>query len=569
MKRILSFILALILVFSLGITAFAEPADAVDPDAGTALSDDDSPATETPAKNLVYTALGASESNGYGLPEYHMEERIYKYAQVVNAAYPAMFARAIEADVFNQDCLAGMRAEDLLYLIDPTYNGDQYTHGQAFGTYVMNDLAKDNVTVTDLQRLYQEHIAEADVITLNIGLNNFGQYLLKQVQKYQKGELPYDMPMNDDAKQLLTTDLFLGLRDALLKLMAITGNPVGEVDVVLRALAYSYTDLLKSFDKIVDRIYALNPDVELYVLGLFNALPELYVVNNKIDIGQFNGMAMKSVNDHYKKYVDQVAANGKNATYVDVFNTPIIGIPHNLINFDGTNFYEKFVENNSANVHPSYEGHVYMYNQIAKKATENGWVLKDIFAEDYTPEGELKVCFSDVSENDWFFDGVKYCYIKGYMQGTSQTQFSPKMIINRAQLVTTLYRMAGAPDISGKTEPFTDVSDSHWAHNAIIWAYNAGIIRGVSDTLFAPNNAVTRGQAVTMLCRYTGAIINSASYAQFKDAGSIPADFQSAVSWAVDKGIVKGYQDGCFHSEYALSRAEMAVIISRYCEAMK
>lgn len=575
MKRILSLILALIMVFSLGVTAFAAPADDEDSTKATAAADDanienegkgeaDAKASE---KNLIYTALGASESNGYGLPEYHMEQRIYKYAQVVDQAYPAMFARAIDADVFNQDCLAGMRAEDLLYLIDPAYNGDEYTHGQAFGSYVMNDLSKDHVTVPDLQRLYQKHIAEADVITLNIGLNNFGQYLLKQMQKYEKGELPYAMPMSEEAEQLLTTTLFENLRDVLIKLMALTGNPIGEVDVILRALAYSYTDLLKSFDKIVDRIYVLNPDAELYVLGLFNALPELYLVNDMVDIGQFNAIAMKSVNDHYAKYVSEVASKGKNITYVDVFDTPIIGIPHNLINFDGTNFFEKFVENNSANVHPSYEGHIYMYKQLAKAAIENGWVLKDIFSQDYTPGGELKLCFTDVSESDWFYDGVKYCYVKGYMQGTSKTEFSPQAIINRAQLVTTLYRMAGSPDISGKTEPFSDVSDSHWARNAIIWAYNAGIIRGVTDTQFAPNSAVTRGQAVTMLCRYTGAIINSSSYAQFKDANSIPEDFRSAVSWAVDKGIIKGYQDGCFHQGYSLSRAEMAVIISRYCES--
>ena len=204
-----------------------------------------------------------------------------------------------------------------------------------------------------------------------------------------------------------------------------------------------------------------------------------------------------------------------------------------------------------------------MYEQLAAKAKANGWQLVD---PGIIKPINSRLPFVDVSGNDWFYDGVATRYDKGFMQGTSATTFEPQKIINRAQLITILYRMAGSPSVLGKTEPFTDVNNSFWAYKAIVWGYNKGIIKGMTATTFAPNSPVNRGQAVTMLYRYSGQQSASSSYTQFKDASSIPADFRAAVSWAVDNGIVQGYEDGCFHSNYALSRAQMAVIIARFAK---
>lgn len=527
-------------------------------------------------KKIVYTALGASESNGYGLAEYDQvngkaDYRIYKYGHVVDQAYPAIFSRAINATVFNQDCLAGLRSEDMLYLLDPSYNGDEYTVNQAFGSYVMveNGIDDDGITsVSQLRKLYQEHVKEADVITLDIGLNNFGQYIKKQMERVADGGAPYDMPMSDDANAMLNSQLMKEIRTVLYAAATAAKIPVGYVEVITKALAYTYADNLECFDRIIDRIYALNPDVEVYVLGLYNALPELYLYNNMFDIGQYNAKLMSSVNDHYMSTVSEKAQEGKNITYVDVWNTETWGVPNNIL---GTNFYEALTEGNNKNAHPNYNGHKYMYEQLVAKAKNNGWKTYDPFTEnppkdDKSSDKKSRLPFTDVKADDWFYSGVAYCYDKGYMQGTTATSFEPQKTINRAQLITTIYRMAGSPAVKGMKEPFDDVSESHWAYKAIVWGYNKGIIRGTTATTFQPGSPVTRGQAVTMLCRYEGPIISGNSYTQFKDASSIPADFRSAVSWAVDNGIIQGYKDGCFHSNYALSRAQMAVIISRFCE---
>lgn len=514
---------------------------------------------------LVYTSLGDSASNGYGMDEYYVishtpDPRVYKYNKVVDRAYPSMFSRAIGATTFYQDCTAGLRSEDLLYLLDPlNYQGDAFTE-HIFREDVMYQLSKDGVkNFTDLSNRYIQHVTDADVITLDIGLNNFGEFLIKQTNMYRSGKAPYPVTISSDVKSVLSSSTFRQMKSILTQLMAATGNPIGLVDVMIESLAYAYVDNLKCFDKIIDRIYELNPDVELYVLGLYDCFGNnLYLVNKTINLGQYNRMAMQSVNQHYKTYSNKY-------TYVDVIDVETFGLPSSIL---GTDFMDKLGEDNSRLSHPNYNGHLYMYNQLAAKAKANGWVLKDIFKNDPNVDNngtKLILRFTDVPEGSWFYEGVKFCAENGITNGMSDTQYMPNGNVTRAQMATFIYRLAGKPTIKDKTEPFKDVYDSDWSHDYIAWAYHEGIIKGVSANAFDPNSPVTRGQAITMLCRFTGPMINSVSYARFKDASSIPADFQSAVSWGVDNGIINGFPDGTFRPNDPITRAEMAVMLQRYC----
>lgn len=577
MKRIISLLLALVMMLSLcSLSAFAAPTDIViNPDLNPSAQPTTAPQQPTTSNiaakdrlaktgKLVYTSLGDSASNGYGMDEYYMishtsDPRVYKYNKVVDRAYPAMFAKAIGATTFYQDCTAGLRSEDLLYLLDPLhYQGDAFTE-HIFRKDVMYQLSKDGVKdFYDLSTRYIQHVTDADVITIDIGLNNFGEFLIKQTNLYRSGKAPYPVTLNSEALALLNTPMFREVKSALMSFMAATKNPIGLVDVIIESLAYAYVDNLKCFDKIIDRIYELNPDVELYVLGLYDCFGELYLIGNSINIGQYNRMAMESVNDHYKKYSNKY-------TYVNVIDVETFGLPKSVI---GTDFMDKLGEDNSRLSHPNYNGHLYMYNQLAAKAKANGWVLKDIFKNDPNVNNngtKLVLRFTDVPQGSWYYEGVKFCAENGITNGITETQFVPTGNVTRAQMATFIYRLAGKPVIDNKTEPFKDVYDSHWAHDAIAWAYHKGVIKGVSADAFDPDSPVTRGQAITMLCRFTGPMVNSASYARFKDASTIPNDFQSAVSWGVDNGIINGFPDGTFRPNAPITRAEMAVMLQRYC----
>ncbi|MCI6728999.1 MAG: S-layer homology domain-containing protein, partial [Clostridiales bacterium] len=100
--------------------------------------------------------------------------------------------------------------------------------------------------------------------------------------------------------------------------------------------------------------------------------------------------------------------------------------------------------------------------------------------------------------------GVDFVINNGYMVGMSETEFGVNSSLTRGQLVTILYRLAGEPTVEGKTNPFTDVAKNRYYTNAVIWGASEGIVNGVTDTTFAPNQPVTREQIATFLYRYSG-----------------------------------------------------------------
>ncbi|WP_242965694.1 S-layer homology domain-containing protein, partial [Flavonifractor sp. An4] len=111
--------------------------------------------------------------------------------------------------------------------------------------------------------------------------------------------------------------------------------------------------------------------------------------------------------------------------------------------------------------------------------------VKASFTKDDTPV-ETGLPFTDVKSGDWFYEAVKYVYDNKLMDGTSTTTFAPLMSTNRAMVVTMLWRLEGQPKVDA-TLSFTDVESGVWYTDAVNWAASKGIVKGYSDTVFAPN----------------------------------------------------------------------------------
>ena len=111
--------------------------------------------------------------------------------------------------------------------------------------------------------------------------------------------------------------------------------------------------------------------------------------------------------------------------------------------------------------------------------------------------------------------------------------------------------------------PFTDVPADAWYRNAVVWAYNRGVVNGTSPTTFAPDENITREQMVTMLFRYSGAKEPSGSLS-FTDAYRISAYARPAVIWAVQNNIVSGNPDGSFNPQGYATRAQLAKVLHMY-----
>ncbi|MBQ3878679.1 MAG: S-layer homology domain-containing protein, partial [Oscillospiraceae bacterium] len=109
----------------------------------------------------------------------------------------------------------------------------------------------------------------------------------------------------------------------------------------------------------------------------------------------------------------------------------------------------------------------------------------------------------DVSSSAYYYDAVLWAVENGVTAGTSASTFSPDAACTRAQIVTFLWRAAGSPKTTGEN-PFTDVSSSNYAYDAILWAVENGVTAGTSASAFSPSAACTRGQIVTFLWRAQG-----------------------------------------------------------------
>ena len=112
--------------------------------------------------------------------------------------------------------------------------------------------------------------------------------------------------------------------------------------------------------------------------------------------------------------------------------------------------------------------------------------------------------FVDVSESDWFYSDVKYVYEHGLMNGTSAVpmKFSPDAAVTRGMAVTILCRMAGNPGGNGLTNPFSDVEDGGWYAGAVKWAAANGVVSGYGDGRFGPEDNITRGQLSRIINNY-------------------------------------------------------------------
>ena len=168
--------------------------------------------------------------------------------------------------------------------------------------------------------------------------------------------------------------------------------------------------------------------------------------------------------------------------------------------------------------------------------------------------------FEDVKQSDWYADAVVWAVNAGITTGKTAKTFAPKENCTRAQIVTFLWRAMGCPSPKGGN-PFTDVKDSAYFKNAVIWAEETGITTGTSSGKFSPNDVVTRGQTVTFLYRLAGEPAVGADN-PFHDiaAGKF---YTKGVLWAVQNGITNGATKTTFEPNSPCTRAQIVTFLHR------
>lgn len=177
--------------------------------------------------------------------------------------------------------------------------------------------------------------------------------------------------------------------------------------------------------------------------------------------------------------------------------------------------------------------------------------------------------FSDVSDTAWYAAAVDYAYGNGLFSGTSASTFSPSNSMTRGMFATVLSRISGVDKTQIDNEQrFVDVDVNAYYGPSVTWAYENGIVSGVSATKFSPNSAITREQIAVMLYRYlTGLKVevpkNIQTVSSFADAASVSDYAKEAVNAMRAWGFVAGDNNGNYNPRNYITRAEAATILMR------
>ncbi len=176
--------------------------------------------------------------------------------------------------------------------------------------------------------------------------------------------------------------------------------------------------------------------------------------------------------------------------------------------------------------------------------------------------------YIDLDPNAWYIPYIDEMIADGIMTGTSENTFDPSGLMTRGTLVTMLWRMAGSPVVDADTA-FTDVANGMYYTEAVRWAASTGIVKGLEETIFAPDVNLTREQLATILFRLAasnGMDVSNAGYTvpDFVDRDQISSWAGEAVCWAYTRGILTGKDGGLLDPTGTATRAEAAAMMVRF-----
>ena len=193
--------------------------------------------------------------------------------------------------------------------------------------------------------------------------------------------------------------------------------------------------------------------------------------------------------------------------------------------------------------------------------------VRAAFAASGGGENAQPLPFTDVSENDWFYQELVYVYQNGLMNGTDGGKFSPNMTTSRGMIVTVLYRMEGQP--AAGQSGFADVRDDMYYAAPVAWAAANGIVNGYDNGLFGPEDPMTREQMAAILYRYAaykGRDVSArADLSGYPDAGEISDYAVEYLRWANAVRLVNGTDVGTLSPTGQASRAQIAAVLARFC----
>ena len=559
-----------------------------------------------------YTFIGDSIATGFSLryadEDYWSPELTIDYQgvvfwkrpmgmhQKVLDAYPSLVGETLGINssaeneaYYNNLARCGMRTVEVLRFLDPDYE-EQMKDDEIGNNYILSESGHTGMTASELQEMYDnavDYVSQAKLITLQIGSNDITLGLTLTGPLYLQKILDQEeKTISIRAIEEATKKVFSAGGDAssILVTAIETAESIGALPETIAAYGYALTSGLTTYisnmKKLVDRIYEINPDVTLCVLGLYNPLKEL----NITDAGILKaGFILDSGVSLMNTYVENLyATNSKyDYRYVDVTDMELNGFSQSLVDYITSGELENLNMENTAQIHPGQAGHQYIANQILD-------VLGDDFSLGIPDDGNANSGWNDVTTNNSTMGTVSANVRTAYEGDTVTVTVTPNSGYsvdkvyykdeNNEEVEITKdsngqytfrmpsYKVVIAAKFSGngteKLGEFTDVKESDWYFSAVNYVLQKGYMVGTSSTTFSPNGQLTRAMVAQILYAIASKPTVESS-AGFTDVSS--GDwYAAAVNWAASRGIVSGYGDGRFGPNDYVTREQLATMLRSF-----
>ncbi len=389
-----------------------------------------------------YVLLGDSVASGWS----DIESRDTCFKRV-EGSFGAHIADDLGVTYYPRACI-GFRTLEMRYLFEDDYEGDRFMFYSVEQDFVDREIPK-----------IREEVANAGLITLNVGGNDWGSYVgwhvYEEIAKVEGSEnfvemaLPYLEGVVNFGVDTIET--IVGLAD-------IAGLLPELVKILPAALEEGFARYVENWNIMIEDIYALNPDVTLVVIGMF-------------DTG-LQDETMKDVEGAITLPSGTVAGINIGQTIVDFANRPMRAgaEKYGYIYIDpvGTLCEQQ---------HPSYAGHRHIADLVLEALPDADFPYTDLEAgtKEYTVAQKL--------------------YAKGYMKGVSATEFAPEADLTRGQLADALYSIAGAPEVS------SSLNDT--ASDSAVWCAEKGILSADENGNFSPDKAVSAFEFAQVMFRFS------------------------------------------------------------------
>ena len=515
----------------------------------------------------TYVCIGDSIAAGYGmngdsdpLGTYGLLNRFaVGHGELVDGTYPKLVSEGLTADKTYNLSRSAFMTVDWLRLLDPEFE-EELSQPENYLDRFCSECDMFFTGITDIGDLLSlsetaiEAVKEADVITLNVGSNDIATYALL-INIYKAMYLTYGMSA-EAALTAIEGKMSSGATiEDLIEMVSLDGG----FKLITEDMETGYENFKKYWTRLVERIHELNPDAEIYQVGVYN-------IFDTVTLTQFStepelkdwGWEQCEKTNNFTRYESE---SSKYLTgFVDVRGTetwdiPPMTDPSFLINF-------------LIIVHPDAAGHEFIANQILDAINLKGSVTSpysESGSDNETPT--TTTGFTDVDSNAWYSSFVQYAVENGFMSGTSSTTFEPYSCLTRAMVVTMLYAMEGKPS-THSVSSFSDVGESDYYSAPVTWAESAGVVSGFNDGTFRPNTNVTREQLATMLrayAEYKGKDTSaSGDLSAYVDGDGVSPYAMTPVSWAVDHGIIAGDTDSRINPQGETTRAEAAAMFTTF-----